>query len=69
MPEILAVLLWLGAAVGIGWTLCHVLKARKLVCHQSLTLALSGAMALALYFRFGLTVTAVQGMFLWFTLL
>lgn len=26
-------------------------------------------MALALYFRFGLTVTAVQGMFLWFTLL
>lgn len=69
MPEILAVLLWIGAAVGIGWTLCHVLKARKLVCHQPLILALSGAMALALYFRFGLTVTAVQGMFLWFALL
>ena len=69
MSEILAVLLWIGAAVGIGWTLCHVLKARKLVCHQPLILALSGAMALALYFRFGLTVTAVQGMFLWFTLL
>ena len=69
MPEVLAVLLWIGAAIGIGWTLCHVLKVRKLVCHQSLTLALSGAMALALYFRFGLTVTAVQGMFLWFTLL
>lgn len=69
MPEILAVLLWIGAAVGIGWSLCHILKARKVVCHQSLTLALSGAMALALYFRFGLTVTAVQGMFLWFTLL
>ena len=69
MPEILTVLLWLGAAVGIGWILCHVLKARKLVCHQPLTLALSGAMALALYFRFGLTVIAVQGMFLWFTLL
>lgn len=69
IPEILAVLLWIGAAVGIGWTLCHILKARKLVCHQPLTLALSGAMALALYFRFGLTVTAVQGMFLWFTLL
>ena len=69
MPEILAVLLWLGAAVGIGWILCRVLKGRKLVCHQPLTLALSGAMALALYFRFSLTVTAVQGMFLWFTLL
>ena len=69
MPEILAVLLWIGAAVGIGWTLCHVLKARKFVCHQSLTLALSGAMALALYFRFGLTVTTAQGMFLWFALL
>ena len=69
MPEVLAVLLWIGAAVGIGWTLCHILKARKVVCHQPLTLALSGAMALALYFRFGLTVTAVQGMFLWFTLL
>ena len=69
MPEILAVLLWIGAVVGIGWTLCHILKARKLVCHQPLTLALSGAMALALYFRFGLTVIAVQGLFLWFTLL
>ena len=69
MPEVLAVLFWIGAAVGIGWTLCHILKARKVVCHQPLTLALSGAMALALYFRFGLTVTAVQGMFLWFTLL
>lgn len=69
MPEILAALLWIGVAVGIGWTLCHILKARKLVCHQPLTLALSGAMALALYFRFGLTVTAVQGMFLWFALL
>ena len=69
MPEVLAVLLWIGIAVGIGWTLCRVLKARKLVCHQPLALALSGAMALALYFRFGLTVTAVQGLFLWFTLL
>ena len=69
MPEVLAVLLWIGIAVGIGWTLCRVLKARKLVCYQPLALALSGAMALALYFRFGLTVTSVQGMFLWFTLL
>lgn len=69
MPEILAVLLWLGATVGIGWTLCKVMSGKRLVCHQPLTLALSGAMALALYFRFGLTVTSVQGMFLWFTLL
>ena len=69
MPEILAVLLWIGAAVGIGWILCKVMNEKRFVCHQPLTLALSGAMALALYFRFGLTVTAVQGMFLWFTLL
>ena len=69
MPEILAVLLWIGAAVGIGWILCKVMNGKRLVCHQPLTLALSGAMALALYFRFGLTVTSVQGMFLWFTLL
>ncbi len=69
MPEILAVLLWLGAAVGIGWILCKVMSGKRLVCHQPLSLVLSGAMALALYFRFGLTVTSVQGMFLWFTLL
>ena len=69
MPEILAVLLWIGAAVGIGWILCKVMSGKRLVCHQPLTLALSGAMALALYFRFCLTVTAVQGMFLWFALL
>lgn len=69
MPEILAALLWIGAAVGIGWILCKVMNGKRFVCHQPLTLALSGAMALALYFRFGLTVTAVQGMFLWFTLL
>ena len=69
MPEILAVLLWIGAAVGIGWILCKVMNGKRFVCHQPLILALSGAMALALYFRFGLTVTAVQGMFLWFALL
>lgn len=69
MPEILAVLLWIGAAVGIGWILCKVMSGKRLVCHQTLTLALSGAMALALYFRFGLTVIAVQGMFLWLALL
>ena len=40
-----------------------------MVCLLPATLIASGAMALALYFRFGLTVTAVQGMFLWFTLL
>lgn len=69
MPEVLAVLLWLGAAVGIGWILCKVMNEKRFVCHQPLILALSGAMALALYFRFGLTVIAVQGMFLWFALL
>ena len=69
MPEILAALLWIGAAVGIGWTLCKVMNGKRFVCHQPLTLVVSGAMSLALYFRFGLTVTAVQGMFLWFTLL
>ena len=40
-----------------------------MVCLLPATLIASGAMALALYFRFGLTVTAVQGMFLWFALL
>lgn len=69
IPEILAVLLWIGAAVGIGWILCKVMSGKRFVCHQPLILALSGAMTLALYFRFGLTVTAVQGMFLWFALL
>ena len=69
MPEILAVLLWIGIAVGIGWILCRVLRERRMVCLLPATLIASGAMALALYFRFGLTVTAVQGMFLWFTLL
>ena len=69
MPEILAVLLWIGAAVGIGWTLCRILQGKRMVCLLPATLIASGAMALALYFRFALTVTAVQGLFLWFTLL
>ena len=69
MPEILAVLLWLSVAVGIGWILCRILQGKRMVCLLPTTLIASGAMALALYFRFGLTVTAVQGMFLWFTLL
>ena len=69
MPEILAVLLWLGVAVGVGWILCCVLRGKRMVCLLPATLIASGAMALALYFRFGLTVTAVQGLFLWFTLL
>lgn len=69
MPEVLAVLLWIGAAVGIGWILCRVLRERRMVCLLPATLIASGAMALALYFRFGLSVTSVQGMFLWFALL
>ena len=69
MPEILAVLLWIGIAVGIGWILCRVLREKRKVCLLPATLIASGAMTLALYFRFGLTVTSVQGMFLWFTLL
>ena len=69
MPEILAVLLWIGAAVGIGWILCRVLREKRMVCLLPATFIASGAMALALYFRFGLTVIAVQGLFLWFTLL
>ena len=69
MPEILAVLLWIGITVGIGWILCRVLRGRRMVCLLPATLIVSGAMTLALYFRFGLTVTSVQGMFLWFTLL
>lgn len=69
MPEILAVLLWLGVAVGVGWILCRVLRGKRMVCLLPATLIASGAMALALYFRFGLTVTSVQGMFLWITLL
>lgn len=69
MPEILAVLLWIGITVGIGWILCRVLRGRRMVCLLPATLIVSGAMTLALYFRFGLTVTSVQGMFLWFALL
>lgn len=69
MPEVLAVLLWIGIAVWIGWILCRVLRERRMVCLLPATLIASGAMALALYFRFGLTVTTAQGMFLWFTLL
>ena len=47
MPEVLAVLLWIGIAVGIGWILCRVLRERRMVCLLPATLIalLYGAMS------------------------
>lgn len=67
--NVLTAFLVVGLAVFLGWTLHKVLVSKKMVTNLPLNLILSGVMGLALFLRFGLTVTLLQGLFLFFVLL
>lgn len=67
--NVLTAFLVVGLAVFLGWTLHKVLVSKKMVTNLPLNLILSGVIGLALFLRFGLTVTLLQGLFLFFVLL
>lgn len=61
--------LFVGVSMLIGGALCRVMKSKGYVTSTPITLMITAAVSLILYGRFGLSVTAIQGVFLMLVLL
>ena len=66
---VLSAILFIGMALLVGWLLTSVLKKQNFKANLAVNLSLSGVAALALFLRFGMSVTILQGLFLFFILL
>ena len=66
---VLSAILFIGTALLVGWLLTLVLKKQNFKTNLAVNLILSGLAALALFLRFGMAVTILQGLFLFFILL
>ena len=67
--NVLGMFLFGGAAILIGAILDRVMKSKGYVTSTPITLIITAAVSLILYGRFGLSVTAIQGVFLMLVLL
>lgn len=67
--NVFGMFLFVGAAILIGAILCRVMKTKGYVISTPITLGITAAVSLILYGRFGLSITAIQGIFLMFVLL
>lgn len=61
---VLIALLFVGFSILVGWILTKVMKARGFISSMSSVLLLMIGYSIALFLRFGFSVTAVQGIFL-----
>lgn len=66
---VLSAILFIGTALLVGWLLTSVLKKQNYKTNLAVNLSLSAVAALALFLRFGMSVTILQGLFLFFILL
>ena len=66
---LLSMLLFVGMSMLIGATLVKVIRAKGETANMPLTMTITAITALLLFARFGLSVTAIQGVFLMFVLL
>ena len=66
---LLSMLLFVGMSMLIGATLVKVIRAKGETANMPLTMTITAITALLLFARFGLSVTAIQGIFLMFVLL
>ena len=64
MISVLSALLFVGLSVLIGWVLTKVMKGRGFVTHFGIVLSVLTAFSVLLFLRFGLSVAALQGLFL-----
>ena len=60
---------FVGISMLIGAVLCRVMKEKGYVTSTPITLMITAAVSIFLYGRFGLSVTAIQGVFLMFVLM
>ena len=61
---VLSALLFVGLSVLVGWILTKVMKGREFVTHFGIVLSVLTAFSVLLFLRFGLSVAALQGLFL-----
>lgn len=66
---LLSMLLFVGMSMLVGATLVKVIRAKGETANMPLTMTITAITALLLFARFGLSVTAIQGVFLMFVLL
>ena len=64
MISVLSALLFVGLSVLIGWVMTKVMKGRGFVTHFGIVLSVLTAFSVLLFLRFGLSVAALQGLFL-----
>ena len=69
LMTLLCMMLFVGVSMLIGVVLTKVMKEKGYVTSIPITLILTAVVSLFLYGRFGLSVTAIQGVFLMFVLL
>ena len=60
--QVLAALLFIGSALFLGWKFTQVLQGRHYRSNLAVNLVLSGLAALALFLRYGMTVTILAGL-------
>ena len=66
---LLSMLLFVGMSMLVGATLVKIIRAKGETANMPLTMTITAITALLLFARFGLSVTAIQGVFLMFVLL
>lgn len=70
LPTILSAVLFIGVSLLIGHIiLAKMIATQGMKCRHSVILSLTGIYSIAVFLRYGLSVTAVQGIFLFFVLL
>ena len=67
--SVLTVILFIGIAVLIGWTLSKIMYAKGFKTNHAAIIGISGVASILLFARYGLTLTALQGLFLLFVLI
>ena len=67
--SVLTVILFIGIAVLIGWTLSKIMYAKGFKTNHAAIIGISGIASILLFARYGLTLTALQGLFLLFVLI
>ena len=65
----LSLVLLIGISMFVGWTLSRVMQSKGMKTNHAAVLSISGVFAIILFAKYGLTITAVQGLFLLFVLL
>ena len=67
--SVLTVILFIGIAILIGWMLSKIMSSKGFKTNHAAIIGISGVASVLLFARYGLTLTALQGLFLLFVLI